>query len=1035
MNGNDHSRPTDERTTTDRAIPTSLVDRREYLQYGGAIAGLPFLSGRSLAQLGTGNGDGRGTESEPVAPQKLRVEYAEDPNNVSPTMGESSDGVPETPRFSWTVAGPRGAEQSAYRVLVAESRDALDSDEGDVWDSGVVPSSRSVHVPYEGAPLEPDTTYHWKVRVWDGDGNERRWSDPTQFTTAIPHTDEHWEGEWIGPDYGEWSEEDAIDDDYLAEGDYDERPEPLLRNEFDLEKDVEAARVHISGVGCYELFLNGERVGDRVLDPAQTQYDETILYSTYDVTEYLQSGTNAIGTALGRLRFGEMVADNGDWGWSDAPWWSDPQLLVQLNVEFADGTSTSIVTDDGWRMTDGPTRFDSLFSGEVYDARRERPGWTEPDYDDGDWEAPSLADNPADELRPQHVQPMRITATLDPVAITEPEDDVYVFDFGQVMTGWAELAVDGSAGTDVTLTYGEKLNDDGTVDNSNFLVAAPMQRDRYILDGDGTETWEPSYSYKGFRYVQVEGYPGDPDDDALEAKYVHSDIAEGVESGFESSNDLLDRIHENTRRAYLNNMQAVPTDTPKYEKNGWTGDAQLTAETGIYNFDMARFWEKWLRDFADAQREDGELPTVVPNNTMYSFVDFEPNFDAVQGPTPGWDAAFILIPWWVYQYYGDTRLLERHYDDWTRYIDWMQQWSDGDILDDLPETIADHEEPVRRYEDSHVLPVGLGDWGGAPLIDEDDGYGGSGNEVPITSTAYYYRFTRVLAETASLIGLDDEADEWSALAEEVRADFNEEFLDTERGYYRTGDVGVYLQTSNVLPLAFDMVPDEYEDVVVANLVEDIVETHDGRLNTATLGTKYLLPVLTEYGHHDVAYTVATQTDYPSWGHWIENDRTSLLEFWELDSRSWNHHFLGVTDEWFYKYLAGIRAAEPGYEHVRIAPQPAGDLERVSARTDTVRGPVESRWELVGPSDTGRDERGIHLDVTIPGNSTATVELPTMGGDRVRVRESEKSIWNNGNRTRPEHPGVENVAREGDRIVVEVTSGEFSFELEQLGRDR
>lgn len=1024
-----HQRPQNAVKNRSASQRSPILDRRAYLKATGAITGISLTSvGHATA---TGADTGRSNDRDGPNAVNPRVEYQTAPNNVLPAS-EREEHI-EAPRFSWEVDGPRGVTQSAYRILVASELGLLNDARGDVWDSGKVSTPQSTHVPYAGSRLEPDTTYHWTVQIWTDDGQQSEWSEPARFATAIPDTDEYWGGHWIGPDYGEWEQSDAIDDDYLDEGKYDDRPAPLLRREFELSKEVDTARLHVSGVGCYELFLNGERVGDRVLEPAQTQYDETVLYSTYDVTACLGSGTNVIGTALGRLRFGEMGADDGDWGWSYAPWWSDPQLKIQLNVEFADGTSTSVVTDADWKMTDGPTRFDSLFLGEVYDARHEKPGWTQVGYDDGDWDSPTAPDSPAEDLRPQRVQPMRITRTRDPVDINEVESGVYVFDFGQVMTGWAELSVEGSEGAKVTLTYGEKLNDDGTVDNSNFLLPAPMQRDRYILGGEGTETWEPSYSYKGFRYVQVEGYPGEPDEEALEAKHVHSSIHEGVESGFDSSNELLNQLHQNTLWTYLNNMQGLPTDTPKYEKNGWTGDAQLTAETGIYNFDMARFWDKWVRDIADAQQEDGELPTVVPNNTMYSFVEFEPNFGAVQGPTPGWDAAFILIPWWVYQYYGDDRLMKRHYDDWKRYIDWMQQWSSGDILEDLPETIADHEEPVRRYQDTHVFPVGLGDWGGAPLTEGEDGYGGSGNEVPITSTAYYYRFTQVLAETASLMGFEGEADEWSQLAEEIRADFNHQFLDEEQGYYHTEDFDGYLQTSNVFPLAFDMVPEEYEDVVVENLVDDVMETRDGHLNTATLGTKYLLTVLTEYGHHDVAYTVATQTDYPSWGHWVVNDHTSLLEFWELDSRSWNHHFLGVTDEWFYKHLAGIQVGEPGFEDVEIAPKPVGDLTRASAQTDTVKGTVSSKWELIETPGEARSSRGMRLEASIPGNATGTVKIPTLGGEKVRVRENGKSIWNGGNCTRPNHAGVESVARNGDDIVVDVGSGNYEFELEQIGR--
>lgn len=835
-------------------------------------------------------------------------------------------------------------------------------------------------------------------------------------------------GEWIGPDYGEWGPEDYIDYDYVETEDYGDRPEPLLRREFDLEREVEQARIHISGMGCYELYLSGERVGDRVLEPAQTQYDETVLYSSYDVTEYLGQGTNVIGVALGRLRFGEMVEDD-DYGWPSAPWWSDPQVIAQLNVEFADGGSTSLVTNGEWRLTDGPTRFNSLVSGEVYDAREERSGWTQTDFDDGDWESPTTVEAPTGDLTPQRVQPMRENDSLSPVSRSNPEEDVYVFDFGQIMTGWAELTMEGEAGTEITVSYGEKLRDDGTVDNTSVygLFYAPIQRDHYITNGDGEEQWAPSYSYKGFRYVEVKGFPGEPNPSDIEAKHVYTAFDEGVESDFSCSNDLLNQIHENTLWAYRNNMQGLPTDTPKYEKNGWTGDARQTAVTGMYNFDMARFWQKWLRDMGDSQRNQGETPTIAPT-PGYSFLgneDISPSF--VLGPTPGWDAAYFQIPWWMYQHNGDEELLVEYYEGWKQYIDWIQRWSEGGILGSLPNRISHHEEPVRRYQNSHILPVGLGDWGDAPLTDTGSG------EVAITSTAFYYRFTQVLAEAATALGEDEEAAEWETLGEEILADFNEEFLDTDRGYYRTGDFDAYLQTSNLFALNFDMVPEEYEDAVVANLVENIMETHDGHLNTATLGTKFILPVLSERGHHDVAYTVATQTDFPSWGNWIEAGRTSLLEYWGLDSRSWNHHFLGVIDEWFYEHLAGIQVEKPGSEHLRIAPKPAGDLKSASGTTETVRGVVESSWELIDASGSDDNGQGLSLNVTVPGNAMATVEIPTLGNDRVRIREGGQNIWNNGNET-GSVSGVHGVSRDGNRVLVEVGSGGYHFELERIGNN-
>jgi alpha-L-rhamnosidase len=1104
----------------------------------------------------TATPDDGGGQPSPVA---LRVEHEQEPINLYP--GSS-------PRFGWEIpTDSRGVEQTAYQIRVATDENGLE--DPDVWDSGTVESSTSVRVPYDGPDLEPDTTYHWTVRVRDGD-RESEWSDPARFTTALPESG--WEGEWIGPDYDEsgsgramsWTDytlestftieetaagfliraqasdtfylwqvvlesspqndtgshllrphlfdggdvvvlgaddqpisesgvpigdvidqphgeqhveievagdgittringqqvdartdstldsgtvgfrQNAGDDEHVrvdalevrdpdggvlftddfadptdafadgtvgdgaldldgtdvtlleTDGSEFDRPAPLLRREFDVEGEVESARVHVSGLGYYELHLNGERVGERMLDPAMTDYEHTILYSTYDVTDALSAGTNVVGAELGRGRFGEPRENV--WNWHDAPWWSDPQLRLQLDVAFADGSSTSIVSDGEWAVTDGPIRYDSLFGGETYDARKTEPGWTTADYDDSGWDDAGIADDPGGELRPQRIQPMEIADTVEPVTLTELDDGGYVFDLGVVIAGWVELTVDGPAGTEVTLIQGEKRHGDGTVNNDNRHLAEPMQTDTYVLSGEGTETWEARFSYKGVRYVQVEGYPGTPTVEDLRGKVVHTRIDEGAGGEFECSNELLNRIHENNHRAFLNNMHGVPTDTPKFEKNGWTGDALATAEKGIYNFDMARFWRKWLRDCRDAQAdapdvvgEEGNLPVIVPTSD-WGYEGWTPD--------PAWQSAFVLIPWWCYRYYGDRRFLEENYEGMHQYMKYLE-----------------------GHADDGVVRAGLGDWA-------SPGNPGQPPEAPdVVSTCYYYRDAEVMAETAETLGNDGEAAMYEALAEEIRAGLNAEYLDETEGYYRSrqrgGDawLGEYRQTDNAMPLAFGMVPGEHEEAVVGNLVTDVMETRNGHLNTGVHGTKFLLPALTEYGHLDVAYAVATATDHPSWGHWVENGMTALLEFWELDARSRSHHFLGTVDEWFYKYLAGIRVGDPGFERVEIAPHVPGDLNSVDAQVDTVRGTVASSWR--------RGVSRFTLDVTVPGNTTAEVRIPTVGDGDVLVREDDETIWERGEPSGVDRPGIETIERVDDGVVVTVGGGAYRFELRQI----
>lgn len=1094
-----------------------------------------------------------GTGDTALRPTALRVEYEQEPENVRGTApGDRGERLSSTPRFSWGVSGPRGSEQSAYRIVVDEVSGSPRSPQP-LWDSGVVASTRSVNVEYDGPPLEPNQTYQWHVRVYDDDAASE-WSEPATFSTAIPGGSEYWQGSWIGPDYDapdlvgrEWADytftvtfaietgtagfvfragstadlyawEVSVSDDRTTDlgllvredGDWrclDEieldapcdpvevhrisidvdgktittsfdgaevdkrrdgthaagtvgfchrgtdrvqihdaqvvgrdgqtllddpfeavpgtsfnggvvrdgtltidgandpsdvvlhsnrfdRPAPLLRHEFEVSKDVERARLHVAGLGFYELALNGERVGDRVLEPGQTDYEETILYSTFDVTALLEAGENAIGVTLGRGRYGELVPNV--WYWDDAPWWGDPRLLVQFDIEYSDGTDTTVVTDENWKTTDGPTRFDSLFGGEVYDARMQRDGWTKPGYDDEEWLDASVVPAPDGELAPQRTPPITVSDTLDPTTVEKPESGVYVFDFGQVIAGWVELMVEGDEGTVVTLTLGEKRRDDGTVDVSNRATVGPIQTDQYVLCGDGTETWEPRFSYKGFRYVQIEGFPGEPTAAALTAKVVHTAIDANDDGQFSCSNELLTQIHKNTNWAFLNNHHSIPTDTPKYEKNGWTGDAQVTAETGLLNHSMERFYTKWLRDFRDAQRESGELPPIIPTSD-WGYSDTDCSWEVIKGIVPETGMASILVPWWLYRYAGDTRVLERQYGSMTRYL----------------QRLSDHA-------DGHILRTGLGDW-----PDPVEG-------PAAVSTAYYYRGASVLSEVARLVGTERESNRFAALADDIADAFTREFYDAKAGHYRTGETDTHRQTSNCLPLAFDMVPAEYVDSVVESLVTDIVETRDGHLSTNVFGTKYLLPVLSERGHHDVAYQIATQTTEPSWGYWIANGHTSLLESWSLDARSVNHHFFGSVDEWFHKYLAGISIAKPGFRRVNIAPRPVADLQWVDASVDTVRGVVKSRWERESGDSVAASEDRLSLDVSIPGNTTASIAVPTLGTEQVRLSEGDTIIWDGDRPNSAARRGIDRVVRGDESVAVDVGSGEYRFELEPLG---
>jgi len=560
---------------------------------------------------------------------------------------------------------------------------------------------------------------------------------------------------------------------------------------------------------------------------------------------------------------------------------------------------------------------------------------------------------------------------------TDDGDQVYVLDTGEMIAGWIELTVEGEAGTPVSVKHAERLDDDGRPELSQGHVDAELQRDTFVRSDAPADTFEPRFGYKGFRYVEIEGLEEPPDTGDVTAKAVHSAVEAGWHSDFSCGNDLLERIHGNSRRAMVNNYFGIPTGCTVFEKNGWTGDAQLTTEAALYNFDMARFYEKWLDDIADAQRGDGALPRIVPT-TGWGYPDPEEN----RNPTPAWDGAYVLIPWWLYRYCGDRRALECHYDGMCAYVEYL-----GTIAED------------------HVLDVGLGDWV-PPGADNKFEEMVPPEGPAITSTGYYARFAGILADAAAALDRPDDETRYRSLAAEITAAFDDAFWDASRGHYRTGEVEAYRQTSNVFPLAFGLVPEEREDTVVESLVADVMETHDGHLNTGIHGTKYLLPTLTAHGHVDVAYTIATRRDYPSWGHWIEDGATALYELWETNARSLNHHMFGSIEDWFYGHLAGIRPAEPGFETVLVDPSPPTDLDRASATVDTHRGAVEAGWRRV--------DGGLNLDASIPANTDAIVRVPVSAGQDVTV-------------TADGHQSTA-IPREGSSHVYEIVGGEWTFRV-------
>ncbi|MBB4661905.1 family 78 glycoside hydrolase catalytic domain [Conexibacter arvalis] len=733
------------------------------------------------------------------------------------------------------------------------------------------------------------------------------------------------------------------------------------------------ARLYASGVAYADFTLNGRRVTDAVLDPAFARYDRRVFAVTHDVTKLLRRGENVLGARLGRGFFG--MRQGNAWNWDRAPWTSEPRVRAQLELTWPDGRVETIATDGAWKTHDGPTRTDSLYAGEHYDAREQRPGWDEPGFDDRAWASAAEVRAPAGRVEPQAIEPIVVSGTLSPTDVTNPRAGTYVFELPRVMAGWARIHVRGEAGRTVTLRYGEKLKADGTVQHESGFVTGESQVDRYTLNGDRRgESWEPRYSYKGFRYVQLDGWPGSepPTVDNLDGRVVHTDLTSVGD--FDSDDPLLNRMREITRTTVVNNYHGIPTDTPMYEKNGWTGDAMLMAETLQLEYDMRRLLPKWVDDIADSQGPQGNLPGLAPDNGWGL---------GPYGQAPPWNAAFLHVPWILYERYGDRDVLVEHYDAMKRYVE--------------------HELTRARPDGTH--PSFLNDYL-APRY----GSGNSPEDPALAGTAYAFRNVAQFARIAKVLGRDDDAARYEAAAARIREAFNGAFLNGARDAYVTASDPGYRQTSNLLALAFGLVPADAEQAVERRLLDEIAAKGD-HLDTGALGTRELLSELTRRGHGELAYKLVAQPTYPSFRFIVDQGATAWWEGWEPTVRSYDHTFVqGTVNQWLIERVAGIRPLAPGYERVLLQPGPVGEVDRARAATATPRGEVALDWKR---SRGGRFE----LRAEVPVGATAVVDVPAARA--ADVRES--------GRPAARADGVRQIAgAPSGSVRFEVVSGSYRF---------
>jgi alpha-L-rhamnosidase len=859
----------------------------------------------------------------PLAPSQMRCEYLTSPEAVDTAV----------PRFAWVLNHTdRGQKQTAYHVQVSRRADfngAL------MWDSGKTESPNATQVEYKGAPLTSDTDYFWRVRYWDAQGSESPWSAGARFSTGLLQPTD-WQAKWISGG-------------------------TLLRHAFELQKPVKRARAFIAAAGYYELHLNGMKVGDRVLDPAWTDYTKRVLYSVYDVTHLLQRGHNAVGALLGRA-------------WYAKAYRADPKFICQIQGEYTDGKRFQVLTDETWQLLKSPIVMDDIYNGETYDARIEPQGWDTAGFDARAENTPDakIADTSNVVLSSEMMPPIKVVDTLLPHRMYEASPGVYVFDFGQNISGWARLKVLGAAGTKVRIRYAELADPNGRIRVDNLRDA--RSTDTYILRGDPSgEEYEAHFTYHGFRYAEVSGYPGVPTLDTLRGREVHSAVAST--GNFVTSSPLLNEIQSMFLWSIKTNLASIPTDCDQRdERLGWMGDAHLSAETAMLNFDMAAFYTNFLRDIGDSQGSEGEIPNIVP---------YISRFQRTRAGDPSWGVAYPLIAQFMYENYGDTRVLAEHYAGLKAWADFLQK--------NAPDGVVNYSY--------------FGDW---VALDP--------TPKLLCATWAYIKSLEAVILAANVLGKQDDAAHYQQLIAAARDGFNKQFRNAD-GTYATGS-----QAAQVLALDAHVIPGRQEGRAMDRLLDDVNYYHNVHLSTGILGTKYLFPVLASRGHADLAYEVLTQPDYPGYGFMLSHGATTLWELWQErtgpEMNSHNHHMFASPGTFLYNVLAGInRGAASAYSDVRIQPELVHGLDWVSASVSTVNGQIVSAWHRI--------DSGYELDISIPVGSTATVHLPQLKLESPVLLESGKPLS-----PTTTVDGITQVQTAYGEYLVKAGSGTYKFTVEE-----
>lgn len=846
----------------------------------------------------------RAYSQETCRPAGLKCEYLSNPLGIDATH----------PRLSWHLEDDRpGARQTAYQVFV--STDSLAVEKGNAWASPRINSGANL-ARYAGKPLQPFTRYFWKVAVWDKDGKRSTGTAPASFETGVMDMN-NWKGAWIS------------DNNNVTL-----KPAALFRKVFEAGKKVRSARAYIAVAGLYELYINGERIGNHRLDPMFTRFDRRTLYVTYDVTAQVKTGNNAIGVMLGNGWYNHQ--STAVWYFHQAPWRGRPAFCMDLRITYEDGTVETVSSGKEWKSSLGPVIFNSIYTAEHYDARKEQPGWNTPAFTDTAWKGVVYRAAPSPNIVAQAMHPIEQVEEVPAKTARKLNDTTYVFDLGRNIAGVSRISVSGPAGTVLRLKHAERLSPDGHADQSNIEMhyrptdnTDPFQTDIFILSGKGRESFMPRFNYKGFQYVEVTStQPLELNKENLTGFFMHSNVP--PVGRIHTSNPVLNKLWEATNNSYLSNLYGYPTDCPQREKNGWTGDAHIAIETGLYSFDGITIYEKWLADHRDEQQPNGVLPATIPSAGW--------GYEWANGPD--WTSTIAIIPWNIYLFYGDTTLLASCYDNIKRYVD-----------------------HITEISPTGLTTWGLGDW--VPVR--------STTPVELTSSIYYFVDASILSKAAGILGRKQDQQQYTALAAKIRNAINAKYLDTATGIYGKG-----VQTEMSAPLYWGVTPDALKAKVAANLAKR-VEQDSFHLDVGLLGTKTILNALSENGYADIAYKVASQETYPSWGWWIVNGATTLYENWAIDAKSdisLNHIMFGEIGAWLYKGIGGIKPDEkaPGFRHIILEPHFVAGLNSYESSHESPYGSIISSWERSGGK--------IVYTVTVPAGATASVHFDIPDGKKV-----------------------------------------------------